>query len=77
VIGPGAVQTVRATISGKVTDSQTGATIFDATGANALAFPAVLSSLPADRQLFLLREIVAPWLLFEKSGLNAEAAAAH
>jgi len=58
----------RATIEGRFTDSQTGETLVDLTGANAVTFPNYLSSLSAaDRQELI--QMVAHWLLHKKAGM--------
>lgn len=58
----------RALIAAKVTDSQTGATLADFTGANALQFPAVIATLTAADRLELA-QLVADWLIKKKAGL--------
>jgi hypothetical protein len=54
-----------ASVSGQVVDSKTGALIRDFTGANAVSFPAVLSTLTAADRLELLQNICI-WLLQKK-----------
>lgn len=55
-LGPGAVNTTRATISCQVTDSATGAVIADYTGANAITFPGVIRDLTTEQRQVLLWE---------------------
>lgn len=72
LLGQAGVQTPRASINARITNSETGATLFDYTGANALQFPAVLRDLSNERFMFLIERILGPWLVLEKAGLNAE-----
>lgn len=67
-LGPGAVQTIRATIEGKVLDSETQAVLFDFTGANAIAFPAALRDLTQSQQ-DSITAMVAQKVLLAKAGL--------
>jgi hypothetical protein len=63
--GTGNVSVPKFTLSGQVVDSTTGALIRDFTGVNAVAFPAVLSTLTATDQLEMVQLIVL-WLLQKK-----------
>jgi hypothetical protein len=57
------------TISFLVTDSKTGAVLFDRTGANALSFPQVLGQLTAAQQDEFVNMVVV-WLLRKRLGLE-------
>jgi hypothetical protein len=59
----------RALISTLIVDSNTGETLVDMTGANAIQFPEVISSL-TDSQRAELIEMVAHWLVITRSGLD-------
>lgn len=63
------VNVPRATIAAKIVDSTTGALIHDFTGANALTFPAVLTTLTAADRLELA-QLIANWLLYRVAGLG-------
>lgn len=67
--GQGGVQTPRASIAARVTDSTTGQTLFDFTGANALNFPAVLRDLTDAQFEALIRDIIGPWIVMQKAGM--------
>ena len=62
------VNVPRAQIEALVTDSRTGATIADFTGANALIFPAVIATLTVEQRRELA-QLIARWLLEKKAGL--------
>lgn len=68
-LGSASVNVPRATISALVTDSQTGAILADFTGANAIAFPAVLAQLTAAQRRDLI-DLVVPWLVRTRAGLE-------
>lgn len=68
-LGSVSVTLPRFQISVKVTDSQTGATIADFTGANAFVFPGVLATLTAAQRRTILDDIVAR-LIRMKAGLE-------
>lgn len=55
----------RAQVSCLVTHSQTGAPLADFTGANAVVFPQILSTLTAAERLELV-QMIAGWLLQKK-----------
>ncbi len=55
----------RATLSGQLRDSTTGVLLADFTGANTVAFPAVLTTLTGPQQRELVEEITW-WLLRKK-----------
>jgi len=61
------VNVPRATISCTIHDSKTGAQLFDFTGANAVAFPGILSTLTAADRLELLH-LILTWLLAKRMG---------
>jgi imidazoleglycerol phosphate synthase glutamine amidotransferase subunit HisH len=61
------VNVPRAQIEALVVDSQTQATIADFTGANALIFPGVITTLSAADRLELA-QLIARWLLLKKAG---------
>ena len=64
------VSVPRAQIAGRFVDSDTQqTTIADFTGANALIFPAVITTLTAAQRLALAR-MIAVWLLRVKAGLD-------
>ena len=62
------VSVPRFTISVQVVNSQTGALITDLTGANALAFPGVLTSLTVQQRRDLL-DLLVNQLILIKAGL--------
>ena len=62
------VNVPRVQIEAVVTDSSTGATIADFTGAGALVFPAVIATLTAQQKLDLA-ELIARYLLNVKAGV--------
>ncbi len=68
-LGAANVNVPRATIEALVTDSQSGAVLADFTGANALNWPGVVSTLTGAQRL-VLAEMVANWLIFVKAGLS-------
>lgn len=59
----------RFTISCTVTDSQTGAVLADFTGANAITFPGVLTTLTAQQRRDLL-DLIVTKIIFQKAGLE-------
>jgi hypothetical protein len=63
------VNVPRAQIEARVVDSQSGALIADLTGANALVFPAVLTTLSAADRLELA-QLIAHWLVRRVAGLG-------
>ena len=63
------VNVPRATIEGQICDSTTGAVLHDFTGANALTFPGVLTTLTAEQRRVLV-ERLASWLLMVKGGFE-------
>lgn len=63
------VNVPRALISCLITDSVNGAVLADFTGANAINFPGVISTLSAaDRAE--LADMIATWLVFKKAGIQ-------
>lgn len=65
------VNVPRATISARVVDSNDqNIVLADFTGANALTFPGVLSTLSAADRLELAQAI-ATWIIFKRAGLPA------
>jgi hypothetical protein len=63
------VNVPRATIEGQICDSTTGALLHDFTGANALTFPGVLTTLTVEQRRVLV-ERLASWLLMVKGGFE-------
>lgn len=66
--GAANVNVPRFTVACRVTDSITGATVADFTGANALVWPGVLASLTATQRREVLRQIMA-LVLYMRAGL--------
>lgn len=67
-LGAANINVPRFTVSAKITDSTTGAVLFDFTGANAITFPNSLSAATqADR--VELAQMIANWMLYKKAGL--------
>lgn len=61
------VNVPRARIECQVCDSRTGAVLRDFTGANAVTFPNILSSLTGAERLELL-DLIATWLILKRFG---------
>ena len=59
----------RATISAKVTDSSTGEVLSDFTGANAIQWPSVLTTLTATQRQNLI-DLVATTIVMMKAGFQ-------
>lgn len=63
------VNVPRATIACQIVDSKTRALIHDFTGANAVTFPNVLTTLTAADRLELA-QMIATWLLYRVAGIG-------
>ena len=65
--GSSSVTVPRATIAGKLVDSQTGILLADFTGANAIQFPSVLATLSVAQRKDII-DLIATLIINQKAG---------